>query len=108
MRQTPCYSLAQLNNLFKDASVSRNNRHAVVRVSEDSEQEMLLRRIQMHARTGMSRFCKEFQTLSAAAVPTYEFSFDTDHLSQSRLEEAKQLGWVLDNLTSPAPYEFRT
>ena len=100
------FSLAQLADIFSDVSVRRGNAHVHVRVPEDSLQEEFLRRVQMRARHGASRFVKENQTISAAAVPQYEFYFASESLKNSPHEDAQKLAWVLENKLSDAPYVF--
>lgn len=100
------YSIAQLSDVFREADVKKRNGITTVRVVEDSEQEFFLRHVQMRARSGTSRFCKEFHTLNAAATPFYEFEFNTGLLKQSHFDQAQKLAWVLDNMTSDKPYEF--
>lgn len=104
--QDTTLSIAQLSTLFQNTDVTQEHGVTYVRVIEDSPQESFLRHVQMRAH-GTSRFMREFKTLSAAAVPQYEFTFQADALQNSPYESAQKLGWVLNNKTSDTPYEFK-
>lgn len=107
MKQRTDLSIAELQDIFCDTVIERKDTATLVSVIEDSEQEMYLRHIQMRYGMCRARFKKELQTLSAQAVPTYEFLFNTAALKNSGHEPARKLGWVLENLSSEEPYDFK-
>lgn len=100
------YSLAQLSDVFAGAQVEQRGHMTVVTVDEYSLQEEFIRHVQMGAGLGSARYVRRGQTLSAAATPFIEFGFTLESLNTSRVNDAKNLGWVLGNLLAEKPYIF--